>query len=71
VLAPRGASGLWEPLCARYDGARMSAPLERAVAAGVRSFQRLFAQLQVSELALAPHERATLVDWDRPEDVDG
>jgi molybdopterin-guanine dinucleotide biosynthesis protein A len=71
VLSPRGESGLWEPLCARYDGARVSAPLERAVAAGVRSFQRLFTQLQVSELALAPHERAALVDWDRPEDIDG
>jgi hypothetical protein len=49
----------------------VSAPLERAVAAGVRSFQRLFTQLQVSELALAPHERAALLDWDRPEDMEG
>lgn len=69
VLAARGERGLWEPLCARYESARVGAHLERAVAAGVRSFQRLFAQLQVDELELAPHERALLHDWDCPEDI--
>jgi molybdopterin-guanine dinucleotide biosynthesis protein A len=70
VLAPRGESGLWEPLCARYQSTPVSAALERAIAAGVRSFQRLFTALQVAELSLAPHERAALKDWDRPEDID-
>jgi molybdopterin-guanine dinucleotide biosynthesis protein A len=71
VLATRGENGLWQPLCARYEGERVRAPLERAIAAGVRSFQRLFAQLQLDELPLSPEERAALVDWDRPEDVGG
>jgi molybdopterin-guanine dinucleotide biosynthesis protein A len=71
VLAPRGESGLWEPLCARYDAARVLGPLEDALTAGVRSFQQLFARLQVSELPLAAEQRAALVDWDSPEDVDG
>ena len=69
VLAPRNESGLWEPLCARYESAAVSAALERAVAAGVRSFQRLFTALQIAELSLAPHERSALTDWDCPEDI--
>jgi molybdopterin-guanine dinucleotide biosynthesis protein A len=60
---------LWQPLCARYDAPSLKAPVERAIARGVRSFQALFAELAVEELrpsALAPNE---LVDWDTPEDV--
>jgi molybdenum cofactor guanylyltransferase len=69
VLAARGQKGLWEPLCARYETARVHPPLERAIAAGVRSFQRLFAQLELEELSLSAEELACLTDWDRPEDV--
>jgi molybdopterin-guanine dinucleotide biosynthesis protein A len=69
VLAPRNELGLWEPLCARYDAARVTAPLQTAIAAGVRSFQRLFVGLQVAELPLSEAERADLVDWDSPEDI--
>jgi molybdenum cofactor guanylyltransferase len=69
VLAARGQKGLWEPLCARYETARVRAPLERAIAAGVRSFQRLFAQLELEELPLSAEELACLTDWDRPEDI--
>jgi molybdopterin-guanine dinucleotide biosynthesis protein A len=68
VLAPRSESGLWEPLCARYEG-RVARPLEFAIGAGVRSFQRLFEHLQVAELTLSQAERAVLVDWDTPEDM--
>ena len=69
VLAARGTGGLWEPLCARYAGLELAAELARALAAGVRSFQALFARLACEELALSDTERAALVDWDTPEDV--
>jgi molybdopterin-guanine dinucleotide biosynthesis protein A len=68
ALAARSAAR-WEPLCAAYDGSRVSPPLAQALADGVRSFQALFARLDVRELALSPAERAELIDWDTPEDV--
>jgi molybdopterin-guanine dinucleotide biosynthesis protein A len=69
VLAPRSNNGLWEPLCARYDAATAKLPVEQAIARGVRSFQKLFTELHVSELTVSSAERAELVDWDTPEDV--
>jgi molybdopterin-guanine dinucleotide biosynthesis protein A len=69
VLAPRAAEGPWEPLVARYDALALREPLERAIAHGTRSFQRLFRDLTVEELSLSESERAELVDWDTPEDV--
>jgi len=69
VLAIRADNGLWEPLCARYDAAALRVPVEQAIARGVRSFQKLFAELQVGELAISSELRAGLVDWDTPEDV--
>jgi molybdopterin-guanine dinucleotide biosynthesis protein A len=68
ALAPRSGSR-WEPLCAAYDAPRVSPLLATAVAGGVRSFQALFARLEVRELALSAAERAELIDWDTPEDV--
>lgn len=68
VLAARADDTLWQPLCARYEPTVKPA-LELAIAQGVRSFQRLFAALTVSELTLSSHERDELVDWDTPEDV--
>jgi len=69
VLAPRSASGPWEPLCARYHADRVGAQLAQALAEGVRSFQQLFARLDVAELELEPAARGELVDWDSPEDI--
>jgi molybdopterin-guanine dinucleotide biosynthesis protein A len=69
VLAIRADNGLWEPLCARYDAAALIVPVEQAIARGVRSFQRLFDELQVFELSVPSELRAELVDWDTPEDV--
>lgn len=69
VLAPRAADGPWEPLFARYDARAVREPLARALALGRRSFQRLFDDLTVEELALSESERAQLIDWDTPEDV--
>ena len=70
VLAPREPeAGKWQPLFARYDPVRVVPVLERALADGVRSFQRLFSRLDVAEFALDDAERALLRDWDTPADV--
>jgi molybdenum cofactor guanylyltransferase len=68
VLAPQ-SDGKWEPLCAAYDAAAVLPALRVAISGGVRSFQALFATLNVAELVLDAHERRELVDWDRPEDM--
>ncbi len=68
VLASK-TDGRWDPLCARYDPKHVRPVLDQALASGVRSFQRLFANLTVTELVLDDRERAELVDWDAPEDV--
>lgn len=68
VVAPR-RDGRWEPLCARYDAARL---LPLAIGrAGSRdhSLQRLLDDSGASELSLAPHEANELRDWDAPEDI--
>lgn len=70
VLAPRNTQGLWEPLCARYDAALVLPELARALAEGVRSFQKLFARLTMEELKIADDAQRELADWDCPEDVD-
>lgn len=70
VVAPRRAPGApWEPLFARYDAVRVRPVLAEALAAGERSFQRLFARLDVDELPLEAASRDVLVDWDAPEDL--
>lgn len=70
VLAPREpAAHKWQPLFARYDAARVLPVLERAVSEDMRSFQRLFARLDVTEFEVEDAERALLHDWDTPEDI--
>lgn len=69
VLASRSPDGRWDPLCARYDPARVLPVLETALTQGVRSFQRLYAILPVTELVIDEAERAQLYDWDTPEDI--
>lgn len=70
VVAARRAPGApWEPLFARYDATRVRSALADALLAGERSFQRLFARLDVEELPLEGDARDVLVDWDAPEDV--
>jgi molybdopterin-guanine dinucleotide biosynthesis protein A len=69
VLAPRSASGIWEPLCARYDPTRVLPICDEAIRQGERSFQRLFARLSATDLPLSAEEWAELTDWDRPEDL--
>lgn len=70
VLSMRRADDApWEPLFARYDAARVLPVLQAAMGSGVRSFQKLFALLQVEALALDDAERSQLRDWDAPEDL--
>jgi molybdopterin-guanine dinucleotide biosynthesis protein A len=68
AVAPR-REGRWEPLCARYDPARIL-PLAVAQAASPRhSLQSLLDQAGAAELPLLAHEGGELHDWDSPGDV--
>ena len=70
ILSPRASPNApWEPLLARYDAPRVRPVLQQALADGVRSFQKLFARLEVSELVLSESERLQLRDWDETGDV--
>lgn len=69
VLAPRDARSLrWEPTLAWYHPARVGTALDRAIASGIRSFQAAFSQMECVEFVLTDRERASLEDWDTPED---
>jgi molybdopterin-guanine dinucleotide biosynthesis protein A len=68
VLAPRRGDR-WEPLCARYDPARVL-PLAAARARGQgHSLQRLLNDAGAEALLLSPAEAAELEDWDSPGDL--
>ena len=70
ALAPRHA-GKWEPLCARYDSARVMAPARALARQTRRSLQRLLDEVGAEELELREGEGQQLRDWDRPEDLKG
>lgn len=59
----------FEPLLARYDSPRVLPVLRTAIAEGVRSFQALFALLEVEPLLLSASEADVIRDWDTPEDI--
>lgn len=69
VAARRGPDAPWEPMLARYDAVRMGDVLDDALARGHRSFQRLFASIEVQALPLTPAVERALDDWDTPEDI--
>jgi len=69
VAARDEQTGKWEAMFARYRSAAVAPLLERALADGERSFQGLFARLNIRELKLDASERALLRDWDTPEDM--
>jgi molybdopterin-guanine dinucleotide biosynthesis protein A len=72
IVAPRRAPDApLEPLFARYDAPRVLPVLDGALAEGVRSFQALLGRFDIDEVMLRPEHRKALLDWDRPEDVDG
>lgn len=69
VVAPR-RDGRWEPMLARWRADRVRPALAAALEGGVRSFQRLLGELDVTELELDEAVERALVDWDTPEDVE-
>jgi molybdopterin-guanine dinucleotide biosynthesis protein A len=68
VVAPR-RGGRWEPLCARYDAARVLPSAIGRAGSGNHSLQRLLDDSGAIELALASHEANELYDWDEPEEL--
>jgi molybdopterin-guanine dinucleotide biosynthesis protein A len=68
IVAPR-RDGRWEPLCARYDAARVLPTALALSRAGNLALQRLLDTAGAVELRLAPHEADQLRDWDTPEDA--
>jgi molybdopterin-guanine dinucleotide biosynthesis protein A len=70
VVAPR-RDGLWEPLCARYDAARVLPAAAARAASPHHSLQQLLDDLGAVELPLGPGDREALKDWDTPDDVTG
>ncbi len=70
VVAPRrGPDAPWEPMLARYDATRLADVLAEAISQGQRSFQELFATIEVEALTLTPAIEQALEDWDSPEDI--
>jgi molybdopterin-guanine dinucleotide biosynthesis protein A len=70
VVAPRrAATAPWEPMLAGYVVRRLAPVLDEALAQGVRSFQSLFARLDVASLPLTSAIETALTDWDTPDDV--
>jgi molybdopterin-guanine dinucleotide biosynthesis protein A len=68
IVAPR-RDARWEPLCARYDPARVL-PLARAQAAAPNhSLQRLLDAAHAVECPMSPEEATQLRDWDTPDDI--
>jgi molybdopterin-guanine dinucleotide biosynthesis protein A len=68
IVAPR-REGRWEPLCARYDPARVLSLAEAAAASGDHSLQRLLGAAGAVELPPEATDAHQLIDWDAPEDV--
>lgn len=70
VVAPqRGPGAPWEPMLARYDAAQLVDVLADAISQGTRSFQHLFASIEVEALPLTPAIERALEDWDTPDDI--
>ena len=70
VLSPRrGAEAPWEPMLARYDVKAIGDVLDAAIARGLRSFQGLFASLEVDALPVTDEVARALRDWDAPGDI--
>lgn len=70
IVAPRRApEDPWEPMLARYDAPGLANVLDAALGDGCRSFQKLFASVEVEALPLTAALTRALEDWDAPEDI--
>lgn len=67
TIAPK-RDGRWEPLCARYAASVRIEATER-LARGALAMHALLDAVNAEVLPLDDAERATLLDWDSPEDV--
>jgi molybdenum cofactor guanylyltransferase len=68
VVAPK-RDGRWEPLCARYDPARVLPVIERLLAARRHALQAVLDEAGAVALPLSDGEAMELRDWDVPSDV--
>jgi molybdopterin-guanine dinucleotide biosynthesis protein A len=70
ALAPREESR-WQPLFARYAPAEALPAVEAVLARGETALQGVLTELgeRAAVLELSESERAALIDWDRPNDV--
>jgi molybdopterin-guanine dinucleotide biosynthesis protein A len=69
VLAPV-ENGLYQPLFARYERARVLPLAERQLREDDRSLQKLIRGAGADTFALALEERRQLDDWDTPGDIE-
>ena len=68
VLAPR-RDGIWAPLAARYDAARVLPIARERLGRRERSLQGLLDAVGADALSLTPQDERMLTDWDTPDDV--
>jgi molybdopterin-guanine dinucleotide biosynthesis protein A len=68
VVAP-WRNGRWEPLCARYDAARVLPIALRRIEARQYALHLLLAEAGAAPLPLEPGDKPELRDWDTPEDM--
>jgi molybdenum cofactor guanylyltransferase len=68
VVAP-WRDGRWEPLCARYDAARVLPSALRRIEARQYALHLLLAEAGAAPLPLEPGDAPELRDWDTPEDM--
>ena len=69
AVAPR-EDGVWSPLFARYDSARVLGSARAKLQAGDRSLRAVLDAVGARELPLSRDEQRALRDWDSPEDID-
>jgi molybdopterin-guanine dinucleotide biosynthesis protein A len=68
VVAPV-RDGRWEPLCARYDAARVRPVLDGLLAQRRHALQAVLDAAGAVPLPLLPGEADQLRDWDSPQDI--
>jgi molybdopterin-guanine dinucleotide biosynthesis protein A len=70
IVAPK-RDGRWEPLCARYEPAKVLPVIARLLASRRHALQALLDEAHAVALPLSPEEALQLRDWDMPGDVPG
>lgn len=69
LAAHREREGIWEPMLARYDAARVVEVVDEVMSHGHRSFQRLFEEVEAEAWPVSPVIARALRDWDTPQDI--